>query len=99
MKLEVNSATDKAVAEMKENERRIKSLFVTYFDGCYDVDPRPNVPNTFTMGVCKLEYDASDNCLEVSLRRPGLLIGKGGETIDGLKKYLKCGIKIIEITL
>ena len=35
----------------------IKSLFETYFDGCYGVDPQPNTSNTFTMGVCKLEFN------------------------------------------
>lgn len=92
-------ALDAAIVAAKEKERRIKSLFMTYFDGCYDTDPMPGTANTFHMGVCKLEYNAVDNCLVVHLRRPGLLIGKGGKTVDDLAKYLECGIEIKEIDL
>jgi hypothetical protein len=38
----------------EEISKRLKSLFVTYFDGCYGFDPEPNITNTFAMGVCKL---------------------------------------------
>lgn len=38
------------------------------------------------MGVCKLEY--KNNKLTVHLRRPELLIGKGGKTIDALAEHL-----------
>lgn len=82
-----------------EDSRRIKSLFMTYFDGCYEIEPQPNVSNTFRMGVCKLEYKDKENELVVYLRRPGLLIGKGGGTIDALAKYLDCKISIVEINL
>jgi hypothetical protein len=77
---------------------RIKSLFETYFDGCYDVQPqhRGN-SSTFSMGVCKLDFDIKTNTLTVHLRRPGLLIGKAGETIDNLKKWLECEVSIIEV--
>ena len=80
-----------------ENSKRLKSLFLTYFDGCYDIDPEPNTHNTFAMGVCKLEY--KDNELIVHLRRPGLLIGKGGRTITALAKQLDCKIGIVEVNL
>ena len=86
---------------MKPNQisegKRIKSLFLTYFDGCYGVDKQPNTANTYAMGVCKLEY--KENELTVHLRRPGLLIGKGGQTIDALIKHLGCKISIVEINL
>ena len=80
-----------------ENSKRLKSLFVTYFDGCYGIDAEPNTVNTFEMGICKLEYN--DNELIVHLRRPGLLIGKGGWTIDALAKQLDCKIGIVEVNL
>ncbi len=86
---------------MKTNKitegKRLKSLFLTYFDGCYEIPPEPNTANTFAMGVCKIEY--KDNELIVYLRRPGLLIGKGGQTIDALIKQLGCKISIIEVNL
>ena len=49
------------------------------------------------MGICKLDYNVNTNKLTISLRRPGLLIGKGGRTIDKLKEWLECEIAIIEI--
>jgi hypothetical protein len=84
---------------MEQNKtKRIKSLFETYFDGCYGVDAHPNTSNTYAMGVCKLDFDEKENILSVYLRRPGLLIGKQGIIIDALEKYLECKIKIIEVT-
>jgi ribosomal protein S3 len=76
----------------------IKSLFETYFDGCYDVEPQElDNPSTFSMGVCKLDYSEKDNTLTVHLRRPGLLIGKAGRTINKLKEWLVCEVSIIEV--
>jgi len=80
-----------------EKSKKIKSLFCTYFDGCYGVDPAENVPNTFEMGICKLDY--KEDVLIVHLRRPGLLIGKGGRTIDALAKYLECRVEVVEVDL
>jgi len=82
-----------------DDGKELKSLFITYFDGCYGCDAEPNTPNTFTMGVCKLEYNSKNNKLTVHLRRPGLLIGKGGQTIDALAKQLGCKIGIVEVNL
>lgn len=81
----------------QEKSIKIKSLFTTYFDGCYNVDPQPNTTNTYVMGVCKLEFDEKNNELTVHLRRPGLLIGKAGTIINELKKYLDCKILIKEV--
>lgn len=80
-------------------ERRIKGLFLTFFDGCYGFDAHPNTSSTFTMGVCKLEYKEKENELVVYLRRPGLLIGVGGSIIDELSKFLDCKISIVEVNL
>lgn len=76
-----------------------KSLFLTYFDASYVRDAEPNTDNTFTMGVCRLEYDDKENKLTVDLRRPGLLIGKGGLIINALAKHMECKIDIIEVNL
>jgi len=83
---------------MKEHNK-YKSLFVTYFDGCYGVDAELDTPSTYSMGVCKLEYTEETNTLTVHLRRPGLLIGKGGRLINKLKKHLECEIDIVEVIL
>ena len=82
----------------REKSDSIKSLFETYFDGCYDVEPQElGAPSTFSMGVCKLDYNKKENTLTVHLRRPGLLIGKAGRTINNLKKWLECEVSIIEV--
>jgi len=77
--------------------KKVKNMFLIYFDGCYDIEAVENTSNTFAMGVCKLEYE--NNKLTIHLRRPGLLIGKGGCTIDALQKHLDCKIDIVEVNL
>jgi len=77
--------------------KRIKSLFEIFFDGCYSIPAQENVASTYEMGVCKLDFNENKNLLTVHLRRPGLLIGLRGRTIEGLKEYLNCEIKIVEI--
>jgi ribosomal protein S3 len=84
--------------KLRSEEDRIKSLFETYFDGCYGVEPKYGVSSTFRMGVCKLEFDEKKNTLTVHLRRPGLLIGVRGHIINDLEAYLECSIKIKEVT-
>jgi ribosomal protein S3 len=83
----------------QNNGKKYKKQFLNYFDGSYEFNTTISIYNTFTMGVCKLEYEESDNKLTVYLRRPGLLIGKGGKTIDALQTYLDCKIHIIEVDL
>ena len=80
-----------------EQAKKVKNLFLIYFDGCYGIDAVENISNTYAMGVCKLDY--KDNTLTVHLRRPGLLIGKGGRIIDALAKHLECKIHIVEVNL
>ena len=84
---------------INDKGRYYKSLFMTYFDGCYDIEPTPNTSNTYSMGVCRLEFNYSRNSLIVHLRRPGLLIGKGGIIIDSLKKHLGIDVEIIEVNI
>ena len=84
-------------AALQERAKKVKNMFLVYFDGCYDIGAFENTHNTFEMGVCKLEYE--NETLKIHLRRPGLLIGKGGCIIDALQKYLDCKIEIIEVDL
>lgn len=81
---------------MRDTIENMKAKFITFFDGCYGFEPDPSLPNTFSMGVCKLDYDEDKNVLTVHLRRPGLLIGKAGRTLERASKHLECEIKIIE---
>lgn len=78
--------------------KSIKMSFETYFDGCYGVDPEPNTSNTFQMGVCGLNFNEKNNTLTVHIRRPGILIGKSGVTIEKLKTFLGCNVEIKEVT-
>jgi len=55
----------------------IKHLFLATCDGSSMLEPHEDMPNTYQMGVCKLDYDELKNELTVHLRRPGILIGKG----------------------
>jgi len=82
---------------MKTKDYKLK--FLIFFDGCYGVDPQKDTVSTYKMGVCKLEYVEKTNTLTVHLRRPGLLIGAGGQLIDRLEKYLDCKISIKEVLL
>lgn len=70
--------------------------FMTFCDGCYDIEPMGSV-NSFSMGLTKLNYNSEKNELDVYVRRPGLLIGRSGENINKLENYLGCSIKIIEV--
>jgi len=77
----------------------IKLLFLGTCDGSSMLEPHEDMPNTYQMGVCKLDYDEVKNELTVHLRRPGILIGKAGRTINKLEELIGCKIKIIEVNL
>lgn len=82
----------------RKKSDEIKSLFETYFDGCYGIEPHhQDNPSTYSMGVCKLDFDNKTNTLTVHVRRVGLLIGKAGRTINNLKDWLECEVAIIEV--
>ena len=53
----------------EEKSKRVKNMFLIYFDGCYGIDAVENTFNTFAMGVCKLDY--KDNVLTVHLEDLG----------------------------
>jgi rRNA processing protein Krr1/Pno1 len=80
---------------MVSKEENLIRKFVLFFDGCYGFESMVDV-STYTMGLCDL--NVVEEGLKVTLRRPGLLIGKGGETKDRLEKFLECKILIEERT-
>jgi len=74
-----------------------KLRFLGAIDGGYDFDPVIQGIDSFKLGISKLEY--IDDVLHVHLRRPGLLIGKGGDTINYISNYIKSKIEVHEVTL
>ena len=80
-----------------------KNTFLIYFDGSYYIESQPDTPSTYSMGLCKFEFIEKDettpNILIVHVRRPGILIGKGGRCINALKEVLGCEIEIKEVKL
>ena len=82
----------------KEDEKAIDIYrgFEVFCDGVYDIE-KLSIANTYSMGVTKIKYYDKDNVLHVYLRRPGLLIGKGGSNIDSLQEYIGCKIHIHEV--
>lgn len=80
-----NNISDKA--------KEICSMFIVCLDGCHTIDPLPEMPTSYEIGVTKLEYDEVSNELHVHCRRAGLLVGYHGKTIKKLEEYLK--IKIV----
>lgn len=76
--------------EQKSFINSVKSGFQNYFDGVLDYEPViPNLPLS-RLCIESLNFEFKENICEITitLQRPGLLIGKGGSTIDGLVKYL-----------
>ena len=77
---------------------QIKKHFIILLDGGgYFTPPMFDNLNTFTLGVTNLTY--VNGRLHVSLRRPGLLIGKKGRTLDAIERRLGIKIKIHEVNL
>lgn len=76
-------------------ERGLKMSFMTYFDGVPNYIEGESKVSTYQLGLTDLRVLPTGE-LEVELRRPGLLIGKGGRDLDKLKKFLGVEIKIKE---
>ena len=84
---------------LKNNKStEVKRKFVEFFDD-YQTEELEDVPSTFEMGVCKLEYKEKENELVVYLRCPILLIGCNNKIMEAVEKYLGCKIEIVEIDL
>lgn len=82
----------------KEMINRFKSYFHIYFEGI-DCDDAIDPHLISTFGITGLRFEFKDGFLHiwVILERPGLLIGKGGKTIDGLNKWLESSKMIVHI--
>lgn len=76
-----------------------KRHFQYYFEGASTMDwdyiepPAINPILISNFGISFFHFDFSESVptvpkVYILLSRPGILIGKGGDTIDGLKKYL-----------
>ena len=82
---------------MDKKAIEIYNAFMLFCDGCYDYIEPLSSASTYQMAVTKLYYDNTDNVLHIHLRRPGILIGKGGSNYNSLKEYLGCEIHIHEV--
>ena len=70
----------------EKREKYIIRKFMIYFDGVpYYVDPIAK-SSTYELGLTDLKM-IDENVLQVQLRRPGILIGKGGWDYDKLVEY------------
>jgi predicted RNA-binding protein Jag len=71
-------------------QKRIKSYFRIFFDGAYESDPVYHMHiDVHMFGITDfVTYDCGDKItVVITLTRPGILIGRGGETIESLKKF------------
>lgn len=87
---------------LNKKQQEIYYGFMNFFDECNSYPSEGHMldlgtTSTYQMGITLINYDELANELHVYLRRPGLLIGKGGKTIDALKVYLGCEIRIHEV--
>lgn len=77
-------------------ENSVKSHFRLYFEGSggyedddFEIKPRVDLPVT-KIGITRFDVKKKGKKVTISIdaERVGLLIGKGGRTIDGLKEFL-----------
>lgn len=94
--------------EIKDETYRLKNLFRIFFEGAYEAMPIYE----YGFPVSKLEitdlsfvFGEKEIEMTITLCRPGLLIGKGGRTIDALEEFFNSDkekpikIKIVESNL
>lgn len=88
-------------------KRELKNAFRLYFEGIESMKIEPIEPmSVFKLGITDIQFEFKPEVIEmtITLERPGLLIGKGGRTIDGVTEFLSkkdtpVKIKIIESKL
>jgi len=70
-------------------EMSYKYYISCFFDGSEYVEPMVNV-SLSSLGITNLSFRRfkKETVITITLERPGLLIGKGGSTIDKLQEYL-----------
>jgi len=91
---------DTTVRCKRESEWLFKCHFKTYFTGCYGVEPIDPI-SIKNFGITDFKVFESDKhyLVEITLTEPGMLIGRQGRTIDGVKKYLQYNEKEVVIHL
>lgn len=77
-----------------ESGKRAIYDFLRYYDGNHYIEPVSKY-NTFELGVTDLEW-LPEGALQVTLRRPGLLIGESGKNINAAEEFFGFKIKIVE---
>jgi hypothetical protein len=84
-----------------DRAEEVKKMFGLFYDDYHSIlDNSSSIkPSTFEMGLVGLEFNEELNELTVSLRRPGLLIGKGGKGIKELEDFLGCKVKVKEVII
>lgn len=88
-----NYLQPKYTSKQKAHINRFKSVFRCYFEGGYGYDAVVSSESCriHTFEITDLQFQFKDDFLTITivLGRPGILIGKGGKTIDGLNEWLK----------
>lgn len=78
--------------EMIGLEGYLKNSFRTFFEGCEDRDAVvPMLISTLGITNIKFKHTRRTITMIITLERPGLLIGKGGNTIKQLQRELSLG--------
>lgn len=82
---------------------KFKSTFRIFFEGGYEYDQVYDVYIPLTQfGITNLDFSFTKDQklnVKITLVRPGILIGKGGKTIDSLTNYLKDVCNLNELTI
>lgn len=82
----------------QNEERKYKLLFRFFFEGTRYMNDKPNIDiPVIKFGITQFKFDRYCNHLvmHIWLERPGVLIGKRGQVINTLTKYLsERGLKI-----
>lgn len=75
--------TEPNVYELRKIKRTFSMIFSSY-DESWQIDYE--LPTHYQFGLTKIELN--NNTIVLHCMRPGILIGKGGKTIDSLKLLL-----------
>lgn len=79
-------------ARAEEIGYSIAAFYLDKFKGNYDLAGQA----VRRLEVTDIKVDPATGDVEISLARPGLLIGSQGENINSLRAYLKRKIRIVE---
>lgn len=91
--------TGREIEELHTKIHKIKELFLICDHGKEFFDDCDTFSTTHRMGVTHIDYNIKTKTMLITLRRPGMLIGKAGEHINRLQERLGCKIEIEESIL